>query len=610
MSNIFEVSSLSLDNIIHILYGTGVPGNSQETNDAPIGSVYFDTDGVTWKKTSAGSGTNRWAEDSVVSGITRFSGVNGTIILDSLNATEVPTGVWAVTVTRSANTADKQTAIISGSHNGTIAKYNIFGKMILGDKIDSLNYEVKLVASNLELRVAVPVNCDIECYRLNGISKGSTVTLGGTGGGGGGTGDVTTAQLNAEIANRQAGYDALDTKINTKADITGVVAQFNSVNTSLTNLSNALTSVSNNLNSEITNRQTGDTNLQSAIDALGGGGTTTTINNQDFIVSSVGIPVASAILGLYVSPKDFSLKNSGVAKVLVAPTATTVFQVLKNATNIGTVTFNAGSTTGVIAITPQSIVSGDELLITAPANVDATLSDIAITIEGSNAASQVNSDWNATSGVAQILNKPVVPTKVSDLTNDSGFQTASQVATSIASETTARTTAVSTVATNLETEITIRAAQNTATNASILLVSENLDTEVQTRTTEVATLTNNLNTLAATVSGLSTPSVPFELNINVFGKPVANAVVGMYTATKAGNITGNGVASAGLAATASSVYTVLLNNVSIGTITFDAGSTTGVFSMAPTAIARGDRLEVKSPATVDTTLSNVAISII
>lgn len=32
-------------------------------------------------------------------------------------------------------------------------------------------------------------------------------------------------------------------------------------------------------------------------------------------------------------------------------------------------------------------------------------------------AAQVNSDWNAASGVAQILNKPSIPTKVSDLTN-------------------------------------------------------------------------------------------------------------------------------------------------------------------------------------------------
>jgi Cu/Ag efflux protein CusF len=33
----------------------------------------------------------------------------------------------------------------------------------------------------------------------------------------------------------------------------------------------------------------------------------------------------------------------------------------------------------------------------------------------------VNADWNASSGDAQILNKPTIPTAVSDLSNDSGF---------------------------------------------------------------------------------------------------------------------------------------------------------------------------------------------
>lgn len=38
-------------------------------------------------------------------------------------------------------------------------------------------------------------------------------------------------------------------------------------------------------------------------------------------------------------------------------------------------------------------------------------------------AAQVNSDWNATSGVTQILNKPVIPTNTNQLTNGAGFIT-------------------------------------------------------------------------------------------------------------------------------------------------------------------------------------------
>src|SRR5690606_35876615 len=41
-------------------------------------------------------------------------------------------------------------------------------------------------------------------------------------------------------------------------------------------------------------------------------------------------------------------------------------------------------------------------------------------LDGIEAGAQVNvkSDWNAVSGDAQILNKPTIPTKTSDLTND------------------------------------------------------------------------------------------------------------------------------------------------------------------------------------------------
>lgn len=40
----------------------------------------------------------------------------------------------------------------------------------------------------------------------------------------------------------------------------------------------------------------------------------------------------------------------------------------------------------------------------------------------------VNADWNAVSGDAAILNKPTIPSKTSDLTNDSGYVNAAQAA--------------------------------------------------------------------------------------------------------------------------------------------------------------------------------------
>lgn len=40
---------------------------------------------------------------------------------------------------------------------------------------------------------------------------------------------------------------------------------------------------------------------------------------------------------------------------------------------------------------------------------------------------QVNSDWNAATGVSSILNKPAIPSNTSDLVNDSGFITSSSI---------------------------------------------------------------------------------------------------------------------------------------------------------------------------------------
>lgn len=47
---------------------------------------------------------------------------------------------------------------------------------------------------------------------------------------------------------------------------------------------------------------------------------------------------------------------------------------------------------------------------------------------------QVNADWNASSGVAQILNKPTIPTKTSDLQNDNDFVDSAAMATALATK--------------------------------------------------------------------------------------------------------------------------------------------------------------------------------
>ena len=65
--------------------------------------------------------------------------------------------------------------------------------------------------------------------------------------------------------------------------------------------------------------------------------------------------------------------------------------------------------------------------IVAGTNITITDTQNGIEISASGSAVQVNADWNAVSGPAEILHKPTIPTNTSDLTNDSGFITAADI---------------------------------------------------------------------------------------------------------------------------------------------------------------------------------------
>lgn len=79
------------------------------------------------------------------------------------------------------------------------------------------------------------------------------------------------------------------------------------------------------------------------------------------------------------------------------------------------------------------------------ANYDAAYEHSQSAHAPSNAQQNVQSDWNATSGDAFIKNKPSIPTKTSDLTNDSGFKTNDDGIVAYGTCTTAAATAAKTV---------------------------------------------------------------------------------------------------------------------------------------------------------------------
>ena len=97
---------------------------------------------------------------------------------------------------------------------------------------------------------------------------------------------------------------------------------------------------------------------------------------------------------------------------------TTIREVSHNFTNVPTATDDV--TKGFVQNTRWILDNGDVYVCT-DATEDAAVWELQ--------ATQVNSDWNATSGVAEILNKPTIPDATSDLTNDSGFITIGDVPT-------------------------------------------------------------------------------------------------------------------------------------------------------------------------------------
>lgn len=90
-----------------------------------------------------------------------------------------------------------------------------------------------------------------------------------------------------------------------------------------------------------------------------------------------GKPAASEIVGAGIAPYALTLSAANSqATGNTAATGSTVFIIRRAGTQIGTITFSASATSGVVALTQTAITSGQNITITAPATPDATLSDI------------------------------------------------------------------------------------------------------------------------------------------------------------------------------------------------------------------------------------------
>lgn len=105
------------------------------------------------------------------------------------------------------------------------------------------------------------------------------------------------------------------------------------------------------------------------------------------------------------------------------------------------------------------------------------------------------------------------------------------------------------------------------------------------------------------------PVTTYDVAFSVYGKPANAENVMRFIVPRAlvlaANLQGS-LAKAGIAGTASSVFSIKKNGSQVATITFSAGATSGTFStQASLSLASGDVLTVDAQATADATLANI-----
>lgn len=107
-------------------------------------------------------------------------------------------------------------------------------------------------------------------------------------------------------------------------------------------------------------------------------------------------------------------------------------------------------------------------------------------------------------------------------------------------------------------------------------------------------------------------SIPYDLTGGFSGTGSASQIILQYISTRTvafpANLAGS-AGYAGTAATAAAAYVVIANGSSVGVISFAASATSATFSCNAFTLTPGIVLAVHGPATADTTLANVSITL-
>lgn len=106
----------------------------------------------------------------------------------------------------------------------------------------------------------------------------------------------------------------------------------------------------------------------------------------DIAGSCIGKPIAAVAIMRFVANRAFTMPaglTGSIATASVTATAASAFSLQKNGTQIGSVTYGAGATTGTLSMaSAQTFAPGDLITLIAPSAIDATLADFQFTLAG------------------------------------------------------------------------------------------------------------------------------------------------------------------------------------------------------------------------------------
>jgi hypothetical protein len=167
---------LSIDGIVSFIYGAGRPGNTEDTDNAGVGSLYSQTDsGGIWKKIESGAGADSWAELINHELPVSITGVSVPSIIDQVPTEEANYYVWAISGSVDSDPTRRMNCILSASNDATAeddattVMYETHSVLKSGD-VAGIKASVVLGTSGgkqtMALQVEAPVPTTFTAYRL------------------------------------------------------------------------------------------------------------------------------------------------------------------------------------------------------------------------------------------------------------------------------------------------------------------------------------------------------------------------------------------------------------------------------------------------------------